>query len=482
MRQLIRYGDRLGTPRVEAWWRRANAAAGHVRAALVTRDPTPAFEPRHAAEDQGEPETYRAMDLALRVGELLLASGETTENVVVSMNSLAAAFGLPRTESDVTFIVVSLSVHPGKGAPPVTGQRIVRRRQHDYNRLAALHGLVRAASLEMLELDEAFARLYEIKHAPPVYPPWLLVVAFGLVASSASVLAGAGALVASVGFGATLLGDRVSRALAAHGVAEFYQYLVAAAIGTGVAVALVATDITADASTLVVGAIMALLPGRALVASVRDGISGSFVSSTARTMEALYIVAALLAGVGVTVYIGVHAGVPLAVHPLPAAPMSLRPVTVLAAVIMAVTFAISLGAPPRSLLVAASGGGLIWIIDALLADHSVSTVIAAGTATLSVGLFGHLMARRADMPALPYIVPLVGPLLPGTTLYRGLLEFSNGTQTAGLASLFQAFAIALALGAGLTAAGELVRVFGQRGLVTGTSPRRRPAARRTRGY
>lgn len=473
MRQLTRRGDE--------WSLRAKSAVDRLRERLAARTHVQHAE-AFDAEDQGEPETYRAMDLALRVGELMLASGESTEDVVVSMNSLATAYGLPRTEAAVTFTAVSVSVHPGKGAPPVTGERIMRRRQLDYSRLADLHGLVRSASLGVLDLDEAFARLYEIKHAPPVYPRWLVIGALAMVASSASVLVGATALVALVGFGATLLGDRASRVLADNGVAEFYQYLVAAAIGTGVAVAMVATGATADASTLVVGAIMALLPGRALVASVQDGITGSFVSSTARTMEALYVVAALIAGVGLTVYLGVRAGVPLAVRPLAAAPISLSPVEILAAVVMAVAFAVSLDAPPRSLLVAAVGGGLIWTIDGLMADHSVSPVVAAAVAAFTIGLFGHVMARRADMPALPYVVPLVGPLLPGTTLYRGLLQFSHGAQTAGLASLFQAFAIALALGAGLNAAGELVRVVRSGGLVTGTSPRRRPAARRTRGY
>src|SRR5690348_10902301 len=79
-------------------------------------------------EEPGEVVSAQAMDLVLRVGELLLASGEATERVTESMLSLAVAYDLPRCEVSVTFTVISASVHPGHGALPVTGARAIRRR------------------------------------------------------------------------------------------------------------------------------------------------------------------------------------------------------------------------------------------------------------------------------------------------------------------------------------------------------------------
>ncbi|MFD0851606.1 threonine/serine exporter family protein, partial [Actinomadura adrarensis] len=68
----------------------------------------------------------RAIDLVLRVGELLLASGQSTERVNEAMLGLAVAYELPRVEVQVTFTSLLVSAHPGGSALPVTGSRAIR--------------------------------------------------------------------------------------------------------------------------------------------------------------------------------------------------------------------------------------------------------------------------------------------------------------------------------------------------------------------
>ena len=163
----------------------------------------------------------RAINLVLRVGELMLASGESTEAVSEAMLSLSVAFDLPRSEVSVTFTTISLSTHPGGDSPPVTGERVVRRRTLDYFRVNELHTLVQQVALGLLELEDAAARLKQIRRARMPYPNWLIAVGFGLIASSASLMVGGGLIVATVAFLATVLGDRTSVFLANRGVAEF---------------------------------------------------------------------------------------------------------------------------------------------------------------------------------------------------------------------------------------------------------------------
>jgi uncharacterized membrane protein YjjP (DUF1212 family) len=425
--------------------------------------------------------TYRAMDLALRVGELLLASGEATENVSEAMRGLSVAYELPRSEAVVTFTGISLSCVPTDGAPPVTGERIVRRRLPDFSRLAATHRLVEDAALGMVDLDTAFERLRTIKRAAPPYPALLMAVSVPLVAASASVLAGGGPAVAAVAFGCALAADRVGALLARRGIAEFYQQVAAAAIASLLAVLALAAGLPVQAAAVVTGSIMALLPGRPLVASVQDGISGSYVSSAARLLEVFFTVAALVTGVGLTVYTAIRLGMPLRVEELPTSLASFAPAQVLAAVAISVTFALSLAVPVKALPTAAVGGAAIWAAYTGLREAGLMPVAAAGAAAAVVGLAAHLVARRHRSPSLPYTVPLIAPLLPGTALYRGLLEAGHDNLNLGMVSLFTAIATAFALAAGISLGGELVRARARGGLV-GTSPRRRPAARRTRGY
>ncbi|WP_170180799.1 threonine/serine ThrE exporter family protein [Actinomadura pelletieri] len=437
--------------------------------------------PEPPEEEPGEEVDPRAVDLVLRVGELLLASGETTERVNEAMLGLALAYELPRCEVQVTLTSLLVSAHPGKGRFPVTGTRAIRRRTPAFWRLTALHELVQQASIGMLELDEAHARLARIKMARPPYPAWLLVVSLGLIAASGSVLTGGGPLVAGTAFVATLLGDRAAAALARRGIAEFFQLTVAAAIGAGAAVIVVGMGNPGQAATVVTGAILALLPGRPLVASIQDGITGDLVSAGARVLEVFFMIAAIVSGLGAVVYIAVSLGVPIDVRHLPTPAASLEPIAVLAAAGISLTFAVSLAVPRDVLTAAALGGGLIWVLYVLVRGWQVPPVLAAAVSATVVGVLANWLARRHGQPVMPYVVPAIGPLLPGTALYRGMVELNTGSPESGVLSLIGAVSVALALGAGVNLGGELVRAFQHVGL-TASGRWARPAARRTRGF
>ncbi|MFG2088286.1 MULTISPECIES: threonine/serine exporter ThrE family protein [unclassified Spirillospora] len=438
--------------------------------------------PEPPEEEPSEAVDPRAIDLVLRVGELLLASGETTERVNEAMLGLAVAYELPRCEVQVTLTSILVSAHPGKGAPPMTGTRAIRRRTPAYWRLTALHQLVQDASIGMLELDEAHMRLAEIKRGRAPYPAWLLVASLGLISASGSVLAGGGPLVATTAFAATLLGERTGAVLARRGIAEFFQLAVAAAIGAGAAAILVVTvGEPGQAAAIVTGAILALLPGRPLVASIQDGITGDLVSAGARVLEVFFIVAALVAGLGAVVYVAVSLGAPIDVSHLPTAPATLEPVAVVAAAAISLTFAVSLAVPRDVLLAAALGGALIWVLYVLTRGWGFPPVLAAAVSATVVGVAANWLARRHGNPVMPYVVPAIGPLLPGTALYRGMVELNTGSPETGVLSLIGAVSVALALGAGVNLGGEFIRAFQHVGL-SASGRWARPAARRTRGF
>jgi uncharacterized membrane protein YjjP (DUF1212 family) len=437
--------------------------------------------PDSPEDEPGEVVSYRALDLVLRVGELLLASGETTERVNEAMLSLAVAYELPRCEVQANFTSLVVSSHPGHGAAPVTASRAIRRRTPAYWRLTELHRLVQDASVGLLGLEDAHQRLITIKRGRGPYPLWLLVLSLGLIAASASILVGGGPLAAGTAFVATLFADRASAALARRGVAEFFQLVLAAAIGATSAAVVIAVADPPYAATIVTGTIMALLPGRPLVASIQDGITGDLVSAGARLLEVFFIIAAIVAGIGVSVYTAVRLGVQINVYGLPPAPMSFQAVAIIAAAAVSVTFAISLAVPRDVLIPAVFGGALIWCLHVLLLRLEVTTVLASAVAAVLVGVLANLLARRRHAPALPYVVPAIAPLLPGTLLYRGMIEINTGGPRTGVLSLITAISVALALGAGVNLGGEFVRAFQRVGL-GGWGRGARPAARRTRGY
>jgi uncharacterized membrane protein YjjB (DUF3815 family) len=111
----------------------------------------------------------------------------------------------------------------------------------------------------------------------------------------------------------------------------------------------------------------------------------------------------------------------------------------------------------------------------------VSPVIATGIAAGMVGLFGQLASRYRYASSLPYVTAALGPLLPGSVIYLGLLSLARGEALTGLITVSRAAAIALALAVGVNLGGEVARLFLR--VPQGGGPAIvRSAAKRTRGF
>jgi uncharacterized membrane protein YjjP (DUF1212 family) len=441
----------------------------------VHERPVPETVHRH---DEAGPAVPRVLDLTLRIGELLLAGGEGAEDVEAAMFAICRAYGLDRCEPTVTFTLLSITYQPSLVDDPVTANRTVRRRGTDYTRLAAVFRLVHDISAEESEitLEEAYRRLAEIRRNRHPYPGWALTLAGGLLAGAASVLVGGDVLVFIAAAISAMLGDRLAWLCAGRGLPEFYQFVAAAMPSAAMGVALTLSPLDVRASAVITGGLFALIPGRALVAGVQDGLTGFYITAAARLLEVGYLVVALVIGVLSVLYLGfaLDAGLSpeTAIHSVE------RPlVQTLAAMALSLFFAVMLQQERNTLALAALNGGVAWVIYAALADTAnVSPVAATAIAAGLVGLFGQLLSRYRYASALPYVTAAIGPLLPGSATYFGLLSIARNDLNAGLASLSKAAALALAIAIGVNLGAEISR------LVLRAPGAERRAAKRTRGF
>ncbi len=448
--------------------------------------------PEQAAErSEAGPPVPRVLDLTLRIGELLLAGGEGAEDVEAAMLGVAHAYGLARVEPTVTFTLLGISYQPSLIDPPVTANRTVRRRGTDYTRLAAVFRLVDDITTSELTLEDAYRRLAEIRRNRHPYPGWLLTASAGLLAGAASMLVGGGGplvfLIAAIG---AMLGDRLAWLCAGRGLPEFYQFTAAAmpAAVFGVLVDrfghyLPGTS-TIQASAVITGGLFALIPGRALVAAVQDGLTGFYITASARLLEVMYLFTGIVVGVTLVLYAGVSLGAVLD----PQQSLSTyenAPVQLVAAMALSLAFAVLLQCEREVLPLATLNGGVAWTVYGVLhQDVGMSPVAATAVAAGLVGLFGQLLSRHRHASALPYVTAAIGPLLPGSATYFGLLGLTQGHLSQGAASLTKAAALALAVAIGVNLGGEIARMFLKvPGPVPATSdPARRRAAKRTRGF
>ncbi|MFJ5836799.1 threonine/serine exporter ThrE family protein [Streptomyces shenzhenensis] len=442
----------------------------------VTERPAP--EPVHKAEEGG-PAVPRVLDLTLRIGELLLAGGENAEDVEAAMFAVCRSYGLDRCEPTVTFTLLSISHQPSLVDDPVTASRTVRRRGTDYTRLAAVFQLVDDLSYPEthVSLEEAYRRLAEIRRNRHPYPGWALTAASGLLAGAASVLVGGDLIVFFAAALGAMLGDRLAWLCAGRGLPEFYQFTVAAMPPAAIGVALTLAHVDVRAAAVITGGLFALLPGRALVAGVQDGLTGFYITASARLLEVMYFFVGIVIGVLVVLYFGVKVGGQL--NPEAALNIEERPLLqIAAAMLLSLTFAVLLQQERSTVLPVTLNGGVAWsVYGAMHYVGDISPVASTAVAAGLVGLFGQLLSRFRFASALPYTTAAIGPLLPGSATYFGLLSIAQNEVDKGLVSLAKAASLAMAIAIGVNLGAEISRLF----LRVGSAGKRR-AAKRTRGF
>ena len=407
-------------------------------------------------QQQSSPRVHSVLDLALRLGELLLASGEAAEDVEAGMLAVVYGYGLVRCDVNVTFTMLTIAYQATLSEPAWTASRGVRRRGSDYTRLAAVHDLVRAISEGEVTLEEAYRRLLEIRRRRNTYPNWLIAAMTGLLAGAASVLVGGSWLVFLSACAAASFGTLLAAELAERGLPEFYQYVVAAmpAATAGIALDLAHADV--QSSAVITGGLFALLPGRALVAAVQDGLTAFYITSAARLIEVFYIVVGIICGISVVLRAGIAFGIDL--NPADNLVTPDRPwLRTLAAAVLGLSFAIILQVRRLLLGYAVLSAALAWICDAGLLKAGAEPAIAVTSALLGLG--GQLLARRHATSGLPFTVPGLVALLPGSQTYIGVLFIVRGQTGLGAAHLFTAASTGLGLAVGVNLGGELARLL-----------------------
>ncbi|MYS42487.1 threonine/serine exporter family protein, partial [Streptomyces sp. SID5998] len=274
-----------------------------------------------------------------------------------------------------------------------------------------------------------------------------------------------------------MLGDRLAWLCAGRGLPEFYQFTVAAMPPAAIGVALTVADVDVKASAVITGGLFALLPGRALVAGVQDGLTGFYITASARLLEVMYFFVGIVTGVLLVLYFGVKLGAQL--NPDAALVGSERPVLqIVSSMLLSLTFAVLLQQERSSVLWVTLNGGVAWVVYGAMHDvGGISPVASTAVAAGLVGLFGQLMSRYRFVSALPYTTAAIGPLLPGSATYFGLLGIAQNHIDKGLVSLAKAVSLAMAIAIGVNLGSEISRMF----LRLGSAGKRR-AAKRTRGF
>ena len=415
----------------------AGIPAGSRAGLMVTAAPSGPSD-RHAA---------RAVELAIRTGTMLLASGAETTDTERSMRRLLRGLGLVGAEALVTYSVVAVSYVHGGGASPTTAMRAVPAWQTNYAKLAAVSDVAKAIAEERLDLDAAERALDEAEATRPPYPPWALAAAAGASAAGLAILFGGSPMDALATLVVGILVQPVVVGVERTRLPPLFQTAAGVAATTVLVALLAGLGALPNASLVLTGAILRFLPGSTLVAGMRDLMDRSIVSGTARLAEALLLGGAVAGSVGTVLGVASGLGIRLVISLEGASTWPLW-VLVAASAVAVAFYAIGLGVPTKVLLTCS----LVGAIATLVGEGLVTTFAYIGdvlVAALVVGVLGRLFSRRLDAPWTLWAVPAVLVLLPGLTIVRAMLATSAVLQVSLLAdALLTAFAIGVGVASG----------------------------------
>jgi uncharacterized membrane protein YjjP (DUF1212 family) len=444
---------------------------------------TPYRNPRVRQAAAQEREARASLDLALRVGELMLRCGAGAPQVESSVVAVAAAAGLDQLEVDITLQSLLVQCATPSGTP-LTMLRVVRSSTRDFARLSDVHEFVERLVAGDYDREGAAERLREIRRAPRFWPRWVVRVASGLVAGAVAVMLGAGPVAALIAAGSALLVARVGRALGRQGLPEFYQ----AALGGFVATVIAWGGFilgahgwlpvsSSEFAFIVAGGIVVLLPGRTVASAFEDAISGYSVTGAGRLFAVFLTTAGIILGVasGLSVTRALSGAFDLdTVEPSIVATRALDApvlVAVLGACVVGMAGAVSLRSRRRLVLPAGLLAGVAVTVSLGVGRvDGFGALTAAGIAALVLGCAGRLLALRLGAPAMVLVVPGSYSLLPGLAIFRGLYEMVNGSGAqagslslqGGITTLLGAMAVLLAIAAGSVLGDFLAAPFDHR--------------------
>ncbi|MFD3510534.1 threonine/serine exporter ThrE family protein [Nocardia sp. NPDC058666] len=447
------------------WWRLRRPfllPSQRATADNIVAAPTP-LQPIDLADDA---EVAQVLDLAVRVGEVVLSAGTGVADTTAQVRFIASTYGLNSCDIDVTFDAIRIWADRGPRLPPASDMRVVKYRSLDFTRLAAVDRLTRRIRSQIVPVDQAHAALDELISSRHPYPRWVSTLGWSLLAAAIAVLLGGGFLLAAISFATTAVIDVVNRVLHQLGLPLFFQHMIGGIVAATPAIALAAFSEhwRADAALIVAAGITVLLSGLQLVGSVQDAITGAPVTAAARMLEVVMMTAGIVAGIGLALRISTMIGIAVPEIAADAGrDIQYLPIKLAAGAVASIAFALACYAERRALVAAglSGAGGIMVFLGAQYIGFG--PVVASGLAATLIGLAGGLMARRALTPPLVVAAAGITPLLPGLKVYRGLYALLEDETLLGFGQILGAFGVGCALAAGVILGEWFDRLLSRRG-------------------
>lgn len=408
--------------------------------------------------DESLTPNMRALRLVMTMAEQLLSMGVPASDVVHMSLGITNTYCKRRVHIDVSSTLITISQDRGIDREPLTLIRTIVVDDANYQLIQSLQSLALDIRDKHMPLETAEKKIDEIINRPKRQPRWLIYSGGGAVSAGVVVLYDGEGLMIAIAFLMGFLVTGLLRWLGRLGVATFYSQIIAALCITLAAAATTRLsnilELSINPTLMVIGGIVLLVAGMMIVGAFQDAIDEYYVTANARLLKVAMATGGIVVGVLIGLYIATRFGINF-----PATPDRLlltdAVMQYVGALIIAAAFALRNHARIFGTLVAGGVGVLGWWVSRLILALDFGVVLACGVAAAVIGLMATFVSRFWKIPSLAIIAAGVVPLVPGLSLYNGLMGAvanppGDPEFMATLAVLAQAVMIGFAVAAGAT--------------------------------
>ena len=382
----------------------------------------------------------KLLDMVSEMGYRLMKSGAEIYRVEESIQRLLQAYGAPRGEvfAIPNCLMVSLTSPDGR---PVTQIRRMPTHGTDIYLLEKYNGLCRRLCRETPAFEEALEQMEAITRTHRVYSLPTQLAAHFLGCGMFSLFYGG---TPADGLCGGLCGMVIGLCMALMtrlGANLFFRTIAGGAASALAAVALTRLGVGQNQDLIIIGALMALVPGIAMTNAMRDIIYGDTNSGINRIVQVFLIAAALAVGTATAWSLAERLwGAPVSA---PAVDHSVL-AQCLFACIGCFGFSILFNIHGPGGILCTIGGIACWVVFWLSQRLGFSEILSYFWASLFASLYSEIMARIRKYPAISYLLVSAFPLIPGAGVYytmnyavRGEMDMFayRGMNTAAIAGI-----------------------------------------------
>lgn len=398
---------------------------------------------------------YNALlELAVDMGYRLAMNGAETFRIEESIRRILAAYNI---ESEVFAIpnclTVSIETPDGR---PMTRMRRIGFHGNDLDSVEKYSNLSRKICAEIPSPEDARGWLKETDQSLRSYSLSVLLLGNFMGAFGFSIVFG-GSFVDGIcsGVSGILIGI-INYYLGKRKVNPFFNTIAAAFAMAFASYSMSAVGAADNADTVIIGALMILVPGLIFTNAMRDIIYGDTNSGMNRIVQVLLVAAAIALGTGAgwraaDVLFILPGNAPLITH--------LYEVQNIATFIACAGFAILFNIHGFGIAICAFGGVLTWAAYCAANYFGCDLYVSYFIATLFAALYAEIMARVRKYPAISYLVVAIFPLIPGAGIYYTTSYLLQNDRVAFAQKALQTIGIAGLIAVGILVVSTLIRLW-----------------------